>query len=119
MDDNIDDYINEELIYNIYNNSFSKFECLKEFINLIIDDLLNSIYEKNINKLNQIYIFIKDKIINLDKDDIFNEHINNKDLNFKYIELKNIFENIFNLNDIFDLNSNLPLLSHLLELLNN
>lgn len=104
----LDDIYEEEII-NIYNISKTRYDCLKGFVNLILNDILNSMIEKNYDKFIETNDFLKDKINNLDEDNINNE---DNELINKYNTLKNIINNIYELKDI-QVN-----LSHLIEILN-
>ena len=96
-------------IEEILNNSSSKYECLKELINLIFNDLINALYNEDIDSLNDLYVLFQDNIYKLDMIYDFNE---TNDILIKYNTLKNVINNIFNLNCPF------VNLSHLQEILN-
>ena len=83
MENNFDE-INEEKIIEIYNNSFSKHEFLKQFLELIINDIYFVLNNNDINLFNDLYIFIEDKINYLDKS--YNINDENEILINKYIE---------------------------------
>jgi len=101
--ENIEEYDMEE----VFNNSSSKYQCLKEITNMIINDLYNVLYENNYDKINDIYMFIQDNINKLD----MAYDINEEDI-IKYNILKKVLYNIFNLNNPF------TNLMHLQEILN-
>ena len=109
MENNFDE-IYEEKIIEIYYNSFSKYECLKQFLELIINDIYFVLNNNDINLFNDLYIFIEDKINYLDKSYNINDE-NEIQIN-KYRILKDIIEKIFTFNNI---NVNL---SYLFEILN-
>ena len=99
----------ENNIEEIYINSTSKYECLKYFIELVINDINSSIYNEDIELFNEINNFIKDKIEYLDEVENINEK---EEMINKYRILKDIIEKIFNFDNI-DIN-----ISYLKEILN-
>lgn len=87
----------ENNIEEIYINSTSKYECLKYFIELVINDINSAIYNEDIELFNEINNFIKDKIEYLDEVENINEK---EEMINKYRILKDIIEKIFNFDNI-------------------
>ena len=74
----------------ILNQSFNKFDCLKQLSKIIYNDIFSAVYNGNYEYLNKISIIMNEKIKIIDDN-------NNLSLTLNYNILKNILINIFEL----------------------